>query len=81
MNWKEIAAHVTHRPIYNMRVTVVFSTGPVGGGSQKGGKNETGGMYLPGLFPLPFSGLHGTDHLLSGREPEKRGSSGIDQRR
>lgn len=52
-----------------------------GGGSQEGGKNETGGMYLPGLFPLPFSGLHGTDHLLSGREPEKRGSSGIDQRR
>lgn len=35
MNWKEIAAHVTHRPIYNMRVTVVFSTGPVGGGAER----------------------------------------------
>jgi len=61
----------------------MYITGPNGcrgGGSQKGGKNETGGMCLPGLFPLPFSGLYGTDHLLPGREPEKRGSSGIDQR-
>ena len=33
---KEIAAHATHRPIYNMRVTVVFSTGPVGGGAERG---------------------------------------------